>query len=235
VHAEYRLGLTLHTRLPGNDFTLHDDDRPAVLIAGGIGITPIKAMAQKLYADGRRFELHYAARSRAEAAYVDDLECKLGTGLRVYAADRRQRLDVPRLMAHAAAEAVFYVCGPARLIDAVRDAARVVGLADERVRFERFVPAPSAVSNQAVTVTLKRSGKRIAVPPEQSILDAVEAAGVPTTSGCRGGTCGTCRVKVLDGEPEHRDAALSAAERGPARLMCICVSRAKSAELALDL
>jgi ferredoxin-NADP reductase/predicted pyridoxine 5'-phosphate oxidase superfamily flavin-nucleotide-binding protein len=235
VHAEYRLGLVLHARLPGNDFPLHDDDRPAILIAGGIGITPIKAMVHELCADSRRFELHYAARSRVEAAYVDDLECKLGTSLRVYAADRQQRLDVPDLMARAPADAMFYVCGPARLIDAVRDAARVLGLDDERVRFERFVPAPSAISNRPLTVTLERSGKRIAVPPEKSILEVVEATGVQTQSGCRSGTCGTCRVKVLGGEPEHRDAALSDAERGPAGLMCICVSRAKSAELALDL
>ena len=235
VHADYRLGMTLNCRLPGNDFPLHDDDRPAVLIAGGIGITPIKAMAQQLQARGQRVEMHYATRSRVEAAYVDRLQREFGVNLRVYAADRQQRLDVPRLIAEAAAGSVFYVCGPARLIDAVRGAARVAGVADERIRFERFFAAPNAASNRAVTVTLKRSGKRIAVPPERSILDAVEGAGVAAPSGCRGGTCGTCRVKVLDGEPEHRDAALSDAEHGQARLMCICVSRARSAELTLDL
>ncbi len=235
VHDGYRLGTVLNIRLPGNDFPLHDDGRPAVLIAGGIGITPIRAMARKLYADGRRFELHYAARSRGEAAYVDDLECKLGAALHFYAADRRQRLDVPCLMARAAVDAVFYVCGPAGLIEAARDAARVLGLADERVRFERFVPAPSADSDRALTVILERSGRRIYVAPGQSILDAIEAAGVHSPSGCRSGTCGTCRVKVLGGEPEHRDVALSDAERGRAGLMCICVSRAKSAELTLDL
>ena len=116
--------MTLHCELPGNDFPLHDDERPAVLIAGGIGITPIKAMAQKLCADGRHFELHYAVRSRAEAAYVDDLECKLGAALHVYSADRRHRLDLAQLMKQVAVGAVFYVCGSGRLIDATRHAAR---------------------------------------------------------------------------------------------------------------
>ena len=235
VHADYRLGMTLHCRPPGNDFPLHDDDRPAVLIAGGIGITPIKAMAQQLQARGRRVELHYAARSRAEAPYLDRLQREFGAGACIYATDQQQRLDVPRLIAQAAADSVFYVCGPARLIDAVRGAAQAAGVAGERIRFERFVAASGTVSDRAVTVTLKRSGRRIAVPPGQSILDAVEAAGVAAPSGCRGGTCGTCRVKVLGGVPEHRDAALSDAERGQGGLMCICVSRASSAELTLDL
>jgi len=235
VHADFRLGMTLRCALPGNDFALHGDERPAVLIAGGIGITPIKAMAHQLCADGRRFELHYAVRSRADAAYLDDLECKLGTALNVYSADRRQRLDLTGLLAKVAADAVVYVCGPERLIDAVIQAARSAGLADDRIRFERFAAAPSAASNRAVTVTLKRSGKRFTVPPGQSILEAAELAGVQTSSGCRGGTCGTCRVKVLEGEPEHRDTSLSDAERGQGGMMCLCVSRAKSAELVLDL
>jgi len=235
AHADYRLGMTLHCGLPGNDFPLHDDERPAVLIAGGIGITPIKAMAQKLCADGRHFELHYAVRSRAEAAYVDDLECKLGAALHVYSADRRHRLDLAQLMKQVAADTVFYVCGPERLIDAARNTARSAGIADDRIRFERFAPAPIAASNRAVTVTLKRSGKRMAVAAGQSILDAALDAGVAALSGCRSGTCGTCRVRVLEGEPEHRDAALSDADRSPGNWMCVCVSRAKSAELTLDL
>ena len=86
-----------------------------------------------------------------------------------------------------------------------------------------------------MSVTLKRSGKRIAVAAGQSILDAALEAGVAAASGCRSGTCGSCRVKVLEGDPEHRDAALSVAERSPGNWMCVCVSRAKSAELTLDL
>jgi len=235
VHDDYRLGLILHCANPGNDFALHRDGRPAVLIAGGIGITPIKAMAHQLRAEGRPFALHYAARSRAEAAYVEDLECRLGAMLHFHAADRRQRLDVAGLMTRIPRDAVVYVCGPARLIDAVIAASRAAVMADERIRFERFEAAPTRAVDQPVTVRLKRSGKRIAVPPGQSILEAVELAGVATPSGCRTGTCGTCRVKVLDGEPEHRDTSLSDDERSAGAMMCICVSRAKGKHLLLDL
>jgi len=120
------------------------------------------------------------------------------------------------LMKQAAHDAVFYVCGPERLINAVIRAARAAGIADDRIRFERFAAASSAASNRAISVTLQRSGKRIAVAAAQSILDAAVDAGVAASSGCRSGTCGTCRVKVLEGEPEHRDVALSDAERSPA-------------------
>ena len=206
-----------------------------MLIAGGIGITPIKAMAEQLKAEGRGVCLHYAVRSRGEAPYLDVLERTFSIGLRVYAADEQQRLNIQVLVELAAPGAVFYVCGPARLIDDVRAAAKAAGLPDERVHFERFVTAAVSTTNRPVTVTLRRSGRRIAVAADQSILDAVEAAGVPAPSGCRGGTCGTCQVKVVSGEPEHRDTALNDADRERAGLMCICVSRAKGTELTLDL
>jgi len=235
VHAGFQVGMTLHCGQPGNDFALDEDDRPTVLIAGGIGITPIKAMAEQLKAEGRGVCLHYAVRSRGEAPYLDVLERTFSTGLRVYAADEQQRLNIQVLVELAAPGTVFYVCGPGRLIDDVRAAAKAAGLPDERVHFERFVTAAVITTNRPVTVTLRRSGRRIAVAADQSILDAVEAAGVPAPSGCRGGTCGTCQVKVVGGEPEHRDTALNDADREGAGLMCICVSRAKSAELTLDL
>ncbi|MEP7299192.1 MAG: 2Fe-2S iron-sulfur cluster-binding protein [Burkholderiales bacterium] len=235
AHAIFQLGMTLHCGQPANDFALHEDDRPAVLIAGGIGITPIKAMAEQLRADGRRVALHYAVRSRDEAPYLDLLELAFGAGLQVYATDEQQRLNTRRIVELAAAGTVFYVCGPERLISAVRAAVEAAGLPEERVRFERFVAAAATATNRPVTVTLGRSGKRIAVAADQSILDAVEAAGVPAPSGCRGGTCGTCQVKVVSGAPEHRDTALNATDREVGGLMCICVSRALGPELTLDL
>ena len=235
VHADVQLGMTLYCGRPGNDFALHGDDRPAMLIAGGIGITPIKAMAEQLRSDGRGVNLHYAVRSLGEAPYLDALRSKFGSDLHVYAADQQQRLDASSVIAHAAPETVFYVCGPSRLIDAVHDAAHAAGVAANRVRSERFV-APNATSpNQPLTVTLRRSGRRIAVAADQTILDAVEAAGLPAPSGCRAGNCGTCQVKVLQGQPEHRDTALSDTEHNAAGLMCICVSRATGPELILDL
>jgi ferredoxin-NADP reductase/predicted pyridoxine 5'-phosphate oxidase superfamily flavin-nucleotide-binding protein len=235
VHANFRLGMKLLAGLPKNDFKLHEDARPAVLIAGGIGITPLRAMAKKLRSAGRAFHLHYAARGAGDAAYLDELRAEHPDEVTTYLADAGQRLDARAIVNAAASDSVFYVCGPASLIDAVRSAAHEAGVADERVRSERFVAAPELRQGRPVRVILQRSGKTIDVKASESILDAVEDAGVDAPSSCRSGTCGTCAVKVLAGEVEHRDTALSDEERERAGLMCICVSRAKSDELRLDL
>ncbi|MEO8525168.1 MAG: 2Fe-2S iron-sulfur cluster-binding protein [Caldimonas sp.] len=235
VHSDFQLGMTLRCGEPVNDFALHPDDRPVVLIAGGIGITPIKAMVHQLRAEGRSPELHYAVRSRGQAAYLAELEQIVGIGVHVYASDRQQRFDMARTLSHARAGTAFYACGPQRLIDAVRAAGREAGVPDDHIRFEHFSNAAASTANRELTVTLRRSNKRVVVAPMQSILDAVEAAGVPAAFGCRSGTCGTCQVKVLGGEPEHRDTVLTDDQRNSERLMCICVSRAAGTDLTLDL
>jgi hypothetical protein len=231
VHAQFGVGLRLNTAAPGNDFALQDvqGEGPVVLIAGGIGITPIRAMAHALQAQGRDFTLHYAARSRSEMAWAAELARDFGPRLTTYLSDTGKRLDVDALLRSAPADAPICVCGPARLIDAVREAAARHGA--HRVHSERFVPQRRA-TDTSIVVELRRCGRRIEVRPEQSILEAVEAAGVAAPYSCRNGTCAT---KVLDGTPEHRDAALSDAQRGRAGLMCICVSRARTPTLALDL
>ena len=235
VHSDFQLGMTLRCGEPVHDYALHADDRPVVLIAGGIGITPIKAMVHQLRAEGRSPELHYAVRSRGQAPYLGELEQVAGADVHVYAGDLHQRFDMVRTLSRARAGTVFYVCGPQRLIDAVRAAGHEAGVPDDNIRFEHFSSAAASTTDRALTVTLRRSGKRVVVAPAQSILDAVEAAGVLAAFGCRSGTCGTCRVKVLGGEPEHRDTALSDNQRNSERLMCICVSRAAGPELTLDL
>jgi ferredoxin-NADP reductase/predicted pyridoxine 5'-phosphate oxidase superfamily flavin-nucleotide-binding protein len=235
VHASFRLGLMLNCGLPGNDFALHGDARPAVLIAGGIGITPIRAMAYQLRDTARGFELHYAARSRSQAAYLHGLEEAFAAGLKFYAGDQGQRLDVADVLARSGIDTVFYVCGPASLLDAVRSEAVAAGISIDRIRIERFVPTSTSAANAPLSVILQRSGKRVEVAADQSILDAIEVAGVAAASGCRNGSCGTCRVKVLSGQPQHRDHALNDDEHNHAGLMCICVSRAQGAELTLDL
>jgi hypothetical protein len=233
VHAHYSVGLRLNVAHPGNDFRLHDDARPAVLVAGGIGITPIRAMAHALQSSGRDFRLHYAARSRRDMAWVDDLAREFGPRLSRYFSDSGPRLDVDTLLRAAPDGALIYVCGPARLIDAVHTAAKRQGAAD-RVRSERFAPRRHA-NDTSIAVELRRSGRRVEVRPEQTLLEAIEAAGVAAPFSCRAGTCGTCATKVLAGLPEHRDTALSDAERERAGLMCICVSRARTPDLVLDL
>ncbi len=233
VHARYGVGLRLNVGLPGNHFALHDDTRPAVLIAGGIGITPIRAMAYALRSSRRDFHLHYAARSRREMAWAAELERDLAPRLSTYESGAGRRLDVDALLRDAPADALVYVCGPARLIDAVHAAAERRGVAD-RVRSEHFA-AQRQTSDAPIAVALRRSGRRVVVQPEQTILQALEDAGVAAPFACRMGSCGTCATKVLGGTPDHRDSALSDAERDGAGLMCICVSRARTPDLVLDL
>jgi hypothetical protein len=234
VHNSYRLGTRVRTPLPGNLFALHADDRPAVLIAGGIGITPIKAMVQALVARGTAMQLHYAGRSLVEMPYRDRLQRELGERMHVYAKDDGGRLDIATTLAAAADNAVFYVCGPARLIDAVIAAAAVAGIAPERLRFERF-EAGIAADSKPIRVELARSGRVIRVDPHQTVLDALLAVGVEIPYSCKAGNCKSCAVKVLQGDPEHRDAALSYTERNEQRLICPCVSRATTDHLVLDI
>ncbi len=235
VHDRFRIGQTLHCGLPGNDFALHADHRPALLIAGGIGITPIQAMAQQLRVTGRSFELHYAARSAREAAYLPQLQEALGPHLHFHGGSAHGRLDVGDVLARAVGDAVIYVCGPVALINAVRAAAAAAGISSERVRSERFLADARPGLDKPLSVRLARSGIRVDVAQDQTILEALEVAGVTASAGCRNGSCGTCRVKVLGGEPDHRDAALTPDERTRAGLMCICVSRSHTNSLTLDL
>ena len=233
VHAQFGLDQQLNTAMPGNDFALHDDAGPAVLIAGGIGITPIRAMAYELRSSGRDFRLHYAARSGREMAWADHLGREFAPYLSRYFSETGPRLDIDALVRDAPANALFYVCGPARLIDAVSGAAERHG-ASGRVRSERFVPDRRS-GDAPIAIELRRSDRRVEVQSQQTILEALEAAGVDAPFSCRNGTCGTCATKVLGGTPEHRDAALSATERNVGRLMCLCVSRASTPDLVLDL
>jgi hypothetical protein len=236
IHQAYALGSILCCDPPRNDFGLRPGPDPAVLIAGGIGITPIKAMALALRDAGCPFEIHYAGRSRRDMAYLDRLERQFGTRLQAYPGDMR-RLQLGAVMAGAAAHARFYVCGPQRLLDDAIEQAATLGIPLDRLHFERFAPpaVAEAAPAQAVEVELRRSGKTLHVAAGQSILDALEQAGVRVHSDCRVGNCGSCAVTVLDGTPLHVDSALTERERTQGRRMCICVSRARSPRLVLDL
>jgi ferredoxin-NADP reductase/predicted pyridoxine 5'-phosphate oxidase superfamily flavin-nucleotide-binding protein len=233
VHESFAIGLRLRCGLPRNDFAVHEDSRPAVLIAGGIGITPIRAMAYTLKARGVTAQIHYAVRSRAEAAYRDDLAYHAGDNFHLYASVDGHRLDIEALLAASPANAVFYVCGPHRLVDAVVKFAEALRIDAAQIRVERFA-ASIAPGSQPIEVHLQRSGTTLRVAGDQTILDAMLAAGVKAPYACRAGHCKTCAIKVLAGEPEHRDFALSVAERENHRLMCPCVSRAKTDRLTLD-
>lgn len=241
VHRTFELGLRLRCSLPQNHFALHacpanSSNRAdsSVLIAGGIGITPILAMAQTLKLQGQMMQLHYAGRSLNEMAFHQQLQAEMGDALTLYSSADQQRLDIERILSTASEDAMFYICGPARLLDAVVDTANRLKIDPQRVRFERFTAAP-IVDAKPIQLTLSRSGKTIEVPADETVLDAMLEAGVDAAFGCKAGNCKSCAVKVLEGEPDHRDSALSVEEREQGRLICPCVSRASSEHLVLDI
>jgi ferredoxin-NADP reductase/predicted pyridoxine 5'-phosphate oxidase superfamily flavin-nucleotide-binding protein len=234
IHDMFGIGLRLRCDPPENHFRLHTDERPAVLVAGGIGITPVKAMAESLKARDNIVQLHYAGRSRQEMAFRDRLLRGLGNEVTFYSSSDGERMDVERILSVAPDDAVFYVCGPERLIDAVTDVTKALAIDSTRVRFERFA-AIARPDDRPIQVELRRSGKRFEVGAHQSVLDAILEACVDAPFSCRAGNCRTCAVKVLDGEPDHRDSALATVEREEYRLMCPCVSRAHSDYLVLDI
>jgi len=141
LHDGWQIGTRINIDAPDNYFPLHDDDRPALLIAGGIGITPIKAMAETLAARAAIFQLHYTGRTPQDMAFIKDLQRQFPDRCRFYfsQAQNPTRLDVPGLLDNATADTVIYVCGPTRLIDSVCQTARQLGITDERVQFESFI------------------------------------------------------------------------------------------------
>lgn len=233
IHEHYQLGMQLHCGLPRNDFALQSENNPVVLIAGGIGITPILAMARSLKQHGQEFHLHYIGRTQNEMAYVEDLQREFGEQLNVHVS-AQHAINLEKILTDVAHDAVFYVCGSERLLKGVQQAALSLGIAETHIRFERF-SAPQSLHAQAIEVVLRRTGKTLYVTPDESILSAVEAVGVKTLSDCKVGNCGTCAVNVLEGSPLHLDSALTERERTHGKKMCICVSRANTPKLVLDL
>jgi len=234
VHEAFTLGMHLHCGLPQNDFPLQEESAPVILIAGGIGITPIKSMAHTLKQRGKSFQLHYAGRSREDMAFLPELQLEFGASLEVHVSAEDQRLNIEQLLNDSPEDSIIYVCGPERLITAIQETANQLGIDAERIRYERFA-APDTTNNKPLELTLQRSGKHLSVAADESILDALLDAGIDAPYNCKAGNCKTCAVRVTDGEPEHRDTALTPEERDKAQLMCPCVSRARTDSLTLDL
>ena len=221
---------------PKNDFPLGAHVGCAVLVAGGIGITPLASMAAARRAAGLPVRMLYAGRSRALMAFLPELQALLGESLAVHAdEDRGAALDVATLLDGCAGEDQLYVCGPRAMLDAVLAATDARGWPRERVHFELFTTPVAAVGDQPIDLVLAQSGRQLTVPAGQSILDCLIEHGCDPLFDCKRGECGVCAAEVIEGEIDHRDAVLSAAERAGGKVMQICVSRARSARLVLDL
>lgn len=234
IHDELRVGDRVSVSAPRNAFPLHPAAPYHLFIAGGIGITPIRAMIETLTRLGDdRWRLVYAGRSRTRMAFLDELSA-LGR-IDVHADDEcgGKVLDLAAIIAAAPATAHLYCCGPAPMLAAFETA--TAGRAPGSVHLERFGAAPAASGDTAVTVRLARSGRVFEVPAGETILDHLLDAGVNVGFSCMSGMCGSCRVVVLEGIPDHRDEVLSPAERAANDRLMICCSRARTPVLVLDL
>ncbi|MDA3629363.1 PDR/VanB family oxidoreductase [Saccharopolyspora sp. WRP15-2] len=233
VHERLTAGTLLEVEGPRNNFPLEPAERH-LLIAGGIGVTPILAMARRLAERGADWRMVYCGRSRESMAFLPRLQELGGDRVRVHADDERGGPPDLRAELGAVAEGeLVYCCGPEPLINAVEST-----LPDPSVlRVERFraPEVPKSTSDESFEVVCGNSGVRVPVAPGTSVLDALAASGIDVPNSCQEGVCGTCETKVLGGEPEHRDHVLSPAEREAGDTMMICVSRCRSAELVLDL
>lgn len=242
VHRRLRVGDVLGASLPRNHFGLDPDAPHNLLLAGGIGVTPLLSMAEQLHRDGRDFELHYCTRSAARTAFAERLRDRAwAPRVRLHHDDAApaQRLDLPRTLAGAPAGTHVYVCGPRGFIDWVLQGARDAGWDEARLHREYFAadPAPGADGGDAAfEVELASSGRVVQVQPGQSIVQALGAAGIDVPTSCEQGVCGTCLTRVLSGTPLHRDSYLTDDERAAADQMLPCCSRAAAGQrLVLDL
>lgn len=228
-------GTRLMVSPPRNHFALDETAPRSVLIAGGIGVTPLAAMARRLVERGAGVEMHYLVRHREQAAFHDELHRLLPEGaLHLHVSSETGRADLAQLMGEASPGRRIYACGPGALLDALEMLAE--GWPEGALRVERFrgETAETATAD-ACHIELKRSGHRFTLRAGERLLDALEREGVAPPSLCREGVCGTCAIPVLAGEIEHRDALQSADEKAANDIMYACVSRPVGDTLVLDL
>ncbi|CAE6723697.1 PDR/VanB family oxidoreductase [Paraburkholderia nemoris] len=233
VH-QLRVGAAVEVSAPRNDFPLDDSAHRYLLIAGGIGITPILSMARTLQKAGKSYALHYAAREAALMAYRDEIACMAGATCWLDGGDASRGMPLAQTIGAPEPSRHLYVCGPRGLIDAVLRQAQASGWVAGQLHSELFAVSHDGAAATAFEVELKASKLTLSVPPDKTILDVMIDAGLDPLFDCRRGDCGVCTAQIVDGEPEHRDICLSAADRARGDF-CPCVSRAKSARLVLDL
>lgn len=233
VHRNLHPGTPVRVRGPRNHFPLLPSPR-YLFVAGGIGITPILTMVAAADRAGAEWELVYGGRRRASMAFVPEL-ARYGDRVTLRPQDEFGLLDLDGLLGTPRPGTLVYCCGPEPLLAAVEQ--RCASWPAGSLRVERFTAKPltDPVLAGAFEVEFAQSGLTLTVPPDRSILEVAEDAGVNVMSSCSEGTCGTCETAVLDGEPDHRDSVLTAEEQAANDCMMICVSRSRRPRLVLDL
>ena len=236
VHEQLHVGSVVRVRGPRNHFTLVDSPK-YLFIAGGIGITPIMTMVEAAALAGADWTLLYGGRTRPSMAFADELSERYPDRVTVWPQDEKGLLDLASLLQQPGDDAVVYCCGPEALLAAVEQ--HCAHWPEGSLHVERF-SAKAPTEEQAASaldrfeVVCQRSGITIEVARDDSILELVEAAGVPITTSCYEGVCGSCKAKVLEGVPEHLDSVLKAPDK-EAGDMILCVSRSRTPRLVLDL
>lgn len=237
VHDTVQEGQTLQVGLPRNHFALAAQARHSLLLAGGIGITPLLAMAWQLASTGASFALHHCIRSRRHAAFAHELAAAPWADRVHWHADDETPADLAALLAAPSPGTHLYVCGPRGFMDAVLATARAQGWPESQLHWELFANEAAAAprdGDEAFEVALAHSGRVVPVARGQTIVQALAAAGVEVLTSCEQGVCGTCLTRVLEGTPDHRDAYLTPEEQAANDQMLICCSRARTARLTLD-
>jgi len=234
VHDELRVGRTLKISAPRNNFPLREDASHVILFAGGIGITPIWCMVQRLEELGRDWKLYYACRSRADMAFLATLEHLPGARFHFDDESAGKFLDVAAILRDAPKDAHLYCCGPTPMLNAFE--AATAEWPREQVHVEYFTPKALPTDKKGgFVVELARSGQEFVIPEGQSILQVLLDAGVDVDYSCELGICGACEQRVISGEPEHRDAILTEEEQASNTKVMICCAGCKSERLVLDL
>jgi len=239
MHDNVHEGDCLSISGPKNHFPLAHETRRSLLLAGGIGITPILCMAQRLAVIGAEFDLHYSVRSRERTAFYQRI---VGSTFASRAAfhfddgEQAQKLDMQRLLGRPQADTHLYVCGPKGFMDAVLGTARANGWPERQLHYEFFSGEATRLDTDgSFEVKLASSGKVVRVEKDKTVVQALADQGVLVSTSCEQGVCGTCLTRVLEGIPDHRDMYLTPEEQATNEQFLPCCSRAKSPLLVLDL
>lgn len=233
MHNQLRVGTEIKVEGPINNFPLVEDAEHVVLLAGGIGVTPLYCMAQRMVELGRSWEMHYSTRSRADAAFLKELEQLSQVHFHFDEEEDGKFLDVPGIVAKVPQNAHLYCCGPKPMLEAFEKACE--GRPSDHIHVEYFTPKYEAADEGGFTVVLARSGKEVVVPEGKTILQVVRDAGVDVPFSCEEGICGACETRVIEGIPDHRDSILTDSERAENATMMICCSGSKGPRLVLDI
>ena len=236
MHDDVDVGQTISISEPRNLFSLDSTCQRALLFAGGIGITPIMSMAVELYRNNKAFELHYYTRSKEDTAFYEQLSsCEFASNVFFHFDGEEKAAD--KIIGPADKNAHLYTCGPAGFMDYIFDSARSNGWNEAHLHKENFKAEPIADSaeDRPFKLILSRTGIELDVAVDQTALDAIDDAGIEIDMSCEMGVCGTCITRVLEGQPDHRDSVLTAAQKAQNDVFTPCCSRAKSDTLIIDL